>query len=353
MLKLNNNDLKKLYSLFEVREDNIFVSSLINEYFESDKEEINSFNETKTNFINSFNLEKSKESETKMKKYELDNIVLLNELDYKNDEYFKIVRPKEFKNKSYHLYYKNYDKYECFIYDESKITSEYKEINKIGCFKDSFKFLALDKDDVTWMSVIPHEINTMKNDIKDAKGNVLIYGLGLGYFLFSITNKNEVKSIKVIEKDKNIIDIFNKNLFPFFKNKEKIEIINDDAFCFNKKIKSNEFDYIYTDLWHDPLDGLEIYHKLIREEKENIIYRYWIEKTILSYLRRIVVSLFIEEIEGYSDKEYLNNPKDYETKLINSLHFYLKPIVFDSFDKINNLLKDASLKELLKNITIK
>lgn len=351
MLKLNKEDLKKLENLFYIREANIYFNDVINEVLleENEEEPINGLNLT---IFNDENGNEDKDTFNEYKKFKLDKSYKLNIDEYMNDSYFKNVKLKEIKDKNYHLYNKLNKKNKLFIFKELEVDEEYREINFLGYSDKDFYPLTIDKDDVTWMSVIPNEINTMKKDIEDAKGNVLIYGLGLGYFLYHVSNKKEVNKVVVAEKDKKIIEIFNKYLIEFF-NMDKIEIIDSDAIYFNKKINSNEFNYVFSDLWHDPIDGLELYYKLLKEEKENIKYRYWIEKSILAYFRRIVISLFIEEREGYTDKDYLNNPKDFETKLINSLHFYLKPIEFNSYIQIYDLLKDESLKNLLKKLTIK
>ena len=55
------------------------------------------------------------------------------------------------------------------------------------------------------MSTIPHEINTMKKDIDIVKNNVLVLGLGIGYFSYLISNKASVKNITILENDEEII----------------------------------------------------------------------------------------------------------------------------------------------------
>ena len=71
------------------------------------------------------------------------------------------------------------------------------------------------------------------------------------------------------------------------KNKEKIKIINDDAYSYaeNKMGKEN-FSFIYTDLWHDVSDGIPLYKKMKEMEKYSpqSNFMYWIEKSMLCYL---------------------------------------------------------------------
>ena len=119
------------------------------------------------------------------KEYELNNIKELDIKKYKNDAYIKGIRLKEkIKCKGYTLDFSKYDPYYLFIYDEIKVNKNeyYRETYDVGYFKDSFTYIELNKNNITWMSTIPHEINTMKKDIDIVKNNVLVLGLGIGYF---------------------------------------------------------------------------------------------------------------------------------------------------------------------------
>jgi len=355
MIKLNRSDNIKLKKLFDIREDNIFLSSLYNEYLDNydylNFDYINSKEEFISSFLNYIGLDlKDIETLKKIKEYKLDKVKELDESKYKEDLFNKFVLPKSIKHNNYRLYYKEYNPYEGFIYDKIKIDNNFKEINRFGYFKNSYKYLALDKDDVTWMSVIPHEINTMKDDLECVKGNIAIYGLGLGYFLFHALNKKEVKKVKVIENDKNIIDIFNLYLRRYFLNLDKLTIINDDAIEFNFKSK-DKFDYVYVDLYHNPIDSLEIYLKLKRNEKENSTYLYWIESDILAYLRRIIISILISLY--YKDESVILSHDKNLNLITNSIKLKIETLNLDSFNKIFDLLKNENIIRLIKNIDLK
>ena len=55
------------------------------------------------------------------------------------------------------------------------------------------------------MLVTPNEVHTMKADIEKAHGKVLTYGLGLGYFPFMTSRKEEVTSVTVVERSSDVI----------------------------------------------------------------------------------------------------------------------------------------------------
>lgn len=368
--KLNKEDLELLNKLIETKNDNIFVNSLYNTYFDYltylDNDEISSFNESKDIFLNSLELDLNDEyTLTKLNDYEVSNIKELDIKDYINDRYYLDIKPKEVKIKmndnSYHLYYKYYKPFNYFLYDEIKVKDkDYKEINSLGYFNTPFKYLVLDKNDETWMSIIPHEINTMKEDISKIKGNIVVYGLGLGYFIYLASLKEDVNKIIVIEKDIEIINIFNKYLLPLFNNKskDKIIILNDDAFSFNEtKLVNNKYianniliNYCYIDIYHNPLDALSSYIRFIRNESKNsnITYIYWIEDSIICYIRRIIISIFEEALSSYDDKDYIDND-DYLNNFINKLYFYLKSLTYTSFNDVISLLSKESIKNICKN----
>ena len=139
------------------------------------------------------------------------------------------------------------------------------------------------------------------DEIDEATGDVLVCGLGLGYYPFMVSLKKDVKSITVIEKDPNIIKIFKENLFKFFPNKDKIHIVQDDAIKYLKETRNN-FTYCFIDLWHNPEDGLPLYLRLKPLEKKNTKYAYWLETGIKAMYRRCALIVIEEVINGPFDK---------------------------------------------------
>lgn len=92
---------------------------------------------------------------------------------------------------------------------------------------------------------------------RKAHGDVLIAGLGLGMVLSAILSKPEVKSVTVIEKHQDVIDL----IAPHF-NPSKLSIICADIFEWQPP-KSRKFDTIYFDIWPDICtDNLEQIAKL-------------------------------------------------------------------------------------------
>jgi spermidine synthase len=101
------------------------------------------------------------------------------------------------------------------------------------------------------MSITPNEIETMKGPIDKALGNVLTFGLGLGYYAYMTSQKDNVESITVVESNEDVIDLFNKCVLPQFGNaQKKIKIIKADAFEYAQNyIYNGKYDFVFTDLW--------------------------------------------------------------------------------------------------------
>ena len=266
--------------------------------------------------------------------------------NYCNDIYYKNIHPVEIKDGSYLIKYQSYQPGECFLYDDIEVkTNKYYQVkNKVGYFTKPYKFLTIQKNNTTWMSVIPHEINTM-NACSNIKNKTLyVFGLGLGYYPY--INASKVNEIIIVEKDKKIIELFNKYIFPLFNDKQKYKIINDDAFNYVNKI--NEDDSIFVDLWHNPSDALMPYIKLTKVFKKHNDVHYWINKSILQYIRNLLITLIYEE--RYQVGVDYTKYKSDEDKVINKFHILLKDKIFNSFQEIMNLLTDEEITKLVINL---
>ncbi len=274
----------------------------------------------------------------------------LNPKEYSENPYFVSVRPKAKKDGSFRLDYLKKPSHIGFVYDEMIVKGKYyKETTPFGYFDKPFESLALLEKERIWMSVTPHEINTMKEPIKKAKGKVITLGLGLGYFAYMVHLKEEVTKVTVIEKDKRVITLFKENILPFFPHKEKIEIVEADAIEYMKDAAA--FDYLFADLWHFAIDGLPLYLKLNKFEEKypSSKFDYWIEPSMLILIRKALIILVEEELHHTSDDDY----KDAATvsdEVVNALHFLLKEKEIKSIDDLLEISKEENLKSLAKTL---
>ena len=281
------------------------------------------------------------ENKEVMDAYILNNLKKLDEKEYLNNAYAKAIKATG-KYKKYALKYIDYEPYQLFAYDDISLDED-KENSHIGYFDHKFSYLALTEGNDVWMSLNPNEIETMKPFIKTAKGNVLVLGLGMGYVPFMMALKPEVKNITIVEKDPDIISLFNTLIYPNFKNKEKIKIVEDDAINFVRK--QNKFDYIFADLWHSPDDGLSLFVQLKRIDR-NIDC--WLEVSMYALLRRCMISLIEESTLGYGEENYKFS-KTYTDKVINRYYQKTKNLTLNDDEDLNRLLDKDNLLSLLIN----
>lgn len=222
-----------------------------------------------------------------LEKYFKEMITNVDNFNFKDDLYLKTVKPKKTKSLSWQLKYDTIKPYEIFPCGDYEYKDDGRVIPKLGFLKEKYRYLSLYENNRLWMSITPNEIITMRKSIGKAKGKVLTLGLGLGYFLFHVSIKEDVKEIVVIEKDNNLIKLFNKEILPFFKFNNKISIVNIDCFDYLEKNEIS-FDYIFCDIWHDVIDGINLYSRLknIFESKKIKNVSYWIEDTINYYIKK-------------------------------------------------------------------
>ena len=110
------------------------------------------------------------------------------------------------------------------------------------------------------MSDTPMEKRTNAKFVENAHGDILVGGLGIGMILLAIQDKKEVKSITVVEKSPEVIEMVASQL-PL---NEKVTIVNADVFTW-KPSKGQKFDCVYMDIW-DSINS-DVYHEEMKPLK--------------------------------------------------------------------------------------
>lgn len=354
-IDLNKQEYSRCAEILDVKEYNIDAANIYIEYLTEHYNDINFAKDEKDfyeKFLRCLNIDKNQKEFVAIN--DVCHLSKINKLDksiYEKDEYYQKIRNLRAREDDWQLITLKYEPFEGFVWNELDIDSNnYAEHTPLGYFDKEFIYPAIIQDETIWMSIIPHEIETMKEPIKNAKGNVLVLGLGLGYYLYHISQKKDVKSIDVVELDKRTISIFNKYLINLFPHKEKINIIHDDGIKYLDKC-SEHYDYVFVDIWHNVGDGEMFYLKIKPFENrfKNTKFDYWIERSLLSMLRRQTLTVFSEYFEGLKEKDYLKAKNDND-EIINRIYFYLKSTEISSFDALHNLLSEQSLKEIAKHL---
>jgi len=178
-----------------------------------------------------------------------------------------------------------YERGEFFQYDMPSLREEI-VVPKIGFFTERVSFPAIYEGTMPWVSVCPSEIHSMAPDLEAARGRVLVLGLGLGYYPFRISAFPEVKEIVIVEKNSDILHLFRKEILPQFPQREKITLVQADAFRYLEECPVGRFDFCYADIWEGWEDGARCCERIFPQELrlKGTRFRYWIYDEILWYL---------------------------------------------------------------------
>lgn len=258
-----------------------------------------------------------------------------NPESYKN-KYIDYISDKNFHFKNYKLKKISYEPYQLFALDEISLENDLLERLNIGFFNQDLSYIALFENNNLWMSVNPNEIETMKRPIANAHGNVLVLGLGMGYVAYMMSQQKNVKSITIIEKNRDNIDAMKNITNDLFKGKN-IKIINAHAIEYLKA--NHNFDYIFADLWFSPEDGIEPYLKLNDlENKYSIKIDYWLETSLKQMKRRYLIELINEQLNGSNEEQY-KSEKTLPDRVFKKLYYETKDVCINSINDIKELLK--------------
>lgn len=214
-------------------------------------------------------------------------VFMQDRAEFENDPYCRNIKFPDVKNDDWEFRNMSFKPYEAFLANESVLDGSGRLFPKIGFFEEEFSYPAVLQNGREWMTVTPHEIRTLTPAVNQSFGNVLTYGLGLGYFPYMASLKENVGSVTIVEKDEKVISLFEKYILPQFEHKDKIKLVCADAFEFAKEETARTFyDFVLADTWHDPSDGVEMYEKFKECEKysPDSKYMYWIEDTLKYYM---------------------------------------------------------------------
>ncbi len=248
------------------------------------------------------------------RRYFLPGLHKLKAKDYLEDAYNLHIDLSPARLGKWELCRHSYHPYQPFVCNHPVLKNDFCEIPQIGYFDEEFSFPAVLENGIEWMTVTPNEIETMKEPIKDSYGHVVTLGLGLGYFAFHASQKQNVTTVVVVERDPHVISLFKTHILPQFPHREKVKIVQADAFDFLKGDESlKSANYLFADLWHDASDGLDLYLEIKKFEKQypNTQFAYWIEPSLLSVLRQMVFERISDpvsplQLRGVAPEELLS-----------------------------------------------
>ena len=115
-------------------------------------------------------------------------------------------------------------------------------------------------DDKVMMSNTVAEFRDNNECLWQAKGRVLIHGLGLGLLVHQLLEKDDVEHIRVVEINQNVIDLVSPTI-----DDPRVEIVHGD--CLKIKANGERWDFIWHDIWFT-------YNEDVHEESK-FLHRRW------------------------------------------------------------------------------
>lgn len=243
------------------------------------------------------------------------SIRILDKTKYENNPYYKNIHLEDLKDGSWEIKWEEYKPYQAVICDDIIIEDDFREIPPLGFFPEGFRFPAILEDGNEWMTLTPVDLDTCEEAIEAAHGRIITFGLGLGYYAYMASEKEEVESVTVIELSEDVIRLFKTHILPQMPNRHKIRIVNADAFEYAEKIMpSEDFDLAFVDTWRDASDGAPMYKRMKALESYNpkTNFLYWVENFLRS---RIRAEKYCDIIDAFDNGVLHKNYDDVEAEI--------------------------------------
>ncbi|MBQ3015753.1 MAG: hypothetical protein IJD79_03125 [Clostridia bacterium] len=232
--------------------------------------------------------EKDEDDRRFFRNYVLPSVRILTAERYTSNPYYKNIKLPDVKRGSWEFKNESYKPYRAVICHDMIINEDFSEIAPLGFFEEEFHFPAVLEDGNEWMTLTPVDLDTCDDAIAAAHGRVITFGLGLGYYAYMVSLKDNVESVTVVEKSEKVIELFREFILPQFSKPEKVRIICADAFEYAEHTMPDEhFDYAFVDTWRDASDGAPMYKRMKPLETLNpdTEFSYWIENFLISNIR--------------------------------------------------------------------
>lgn len=99
-------------------------------------------------------------------------------------------------------------------------------------------------DGAVWMSLTPAEMLSQRSGIQKAEGKVLVGGLGIGWFLRKVCEKQTVNEVVLVEKSQELLDWYGYDLCQRYA--KVTDVICDDVFAVIEKFPDHQ---LLLDIW--------------------------------------------------------------------------------------------------------
>lgn len=232
----------------------------------------------------------------------------------------------------------------------SILEDENRELNdwmRLRAMDEPYQATFLWQDDEVWMLDAPSEMNTIEPNAKKAKGKVLTFGLGIGFYVYMALLNDDVESVTIVERSPEVIQLFNTVLRPQFPQSKEIKIIQGDAFDYFNEDTLNRYDSVFVDIWQSNEDGLEMIERLLEQYLppfEQVDF--WIESSCMEIMHALIFLVLkgILENKAYKNKDPMIN------RIVGKINHYLHQIdeTVECVNRLKELMYEPKiLREIL------
>lgn len=249
----------------------------------------------------------SADDRTLIRDYVMPSVRIMDPERYRNNPYYKNIVIPEIKKGRWELKREKYPAYRGVIAADMILGDSFREIPPLGFFKEEFEFPAVLEDGNEWMTLTPVDLDTSDEAIERAHGRVVTFGLGLGYYTYMVSEKDEVESVTVVEKSRDVIALFRQYILPQFSHPEKVRIVEADAFEYaERSMPAEEFDVAFVDTWRDASDGAPMYKRMkaLEHLSPDTEFIYWIENFLISRLRALKYEDLCKRLDNGEELTY-------------------------------------------------
>ncbi len=221
----------------------------------------------------------------------------------------------------------------------------------LRAFNKPYMATVLRQDGEFWMTDNPAEANTVDPCVEKAHGNVLTFGLGIGYFIYMCLLKPEVKSVTVVELNDAVINMFTKCILPQFPKDKEIRIIHGNAFDYFNEEFLSQFDYTFVDVWKNHTDGYPMIERMLEQYLPSFDQvDFWIESTCFEFITSMMVVYF--DAISMGRRAPRNRALKRQFKKIDT---YFKKIdrVIDKVDDLKDLMYDPQVLRAIVSTKVK
>lgn len=275
----------------------------------------------------------------------VDEIILASKfIELTEDPYIKNIDLKACKfEDDYKIEYTKADALRLVHIDSDKYDRNGIRVTQLGVIeKECMVPVLKDCNDEAVMSLMPNFVNGMKKYIDKTSGKVITFGLGLGYYAYMVSEKSDVESVVIVEKDAELIRLFKQHILPQFKNKDKITIVHADAFEYMKS-DTERYDTCFIDIFGTK-DNLRDYIDIKKCNKINSkLTMIWSEDMITHTLKGYVFGIINESLSG---KE-VNGTTETGNYIYDTLRGCLKNAKINRPEHINYYMSPVNIEAIL------